>query len=383
MRILSSRLFAATALTCLLAIPNGASAQTATAQKASPESISRFFKGYADAYAVSMAEAERRLKLQPEIGKLGARMKQDPAYAGHYIEHKPVYRVVARFTGNATAALAKYTQDPLWAPEIATVPLNEMVQTQRTVYGLLKGLGFESASRVDIPKGQVQFFVLDPAAVQQLITTGALKVPSYVTIGKALDLDPQREAKVEGGRPVSACTSGFTIYKTGTTNRYLTTAGHCEGPMIYNGVTLPFVGENWQPLTSYDYQWHSRGAFEPLTNVIYEGLEYLLPITSVYSYEYMQIGDWVCKWGSETDWTCGGIVNLHYDLLGSPGFVQVHHPDNFNTSEGGDSGAPWYNNYYQEAWGSHSDHARENYNDAVFMPISYISATGHAVLTSP
>jgi len=359
----------------------------ASAQPASQESKSRFLKSYADAYGVAPDEAERRMKLQREIGKLGAQMKQDPAYGGHYIEHKPVYRVVARFTGDAAAALAKYTQDPLWVSEVAAVPYSDLVQTQSTVYGLLKGLRIESASRVDVPTGQVEFFVLDPAAVQQLISAGTLKVPSYVRIGKALDLAPEREAKVEGGRPLTggACTSGFTIYKTGTTNRFLTTAGHCQsvGAITYNGVTLPLAGRNWVSGQVYDYQWHTRATFDPLTNVIYEGFEALLPITGMWPYEYMQTGDWICKWGSATDWTCGGIISLNYDALGGGGFVQVHHPDNFNLSEGGDSGAPWYENYYQEAWGSHTDHARNNFNDAVFMPISRISATGHAVLTSP
>lgn len=81
-------------------------ASGATAQQASQESKSRFLKSYADTYGVAQGEAERRMKLQREIGKLGAQMKQDPAYAGHYIEHKPVYRVVARFTGDASVALA-------------------------------------------------------------------------------------------------------------------------------------------------------------------------------------------------------------------------------------------------------------------------------------
>ena len=379
MRTSHLRLLAVTASSFFL-YANGANAQTAT-----EESRTRFLKSYADAYGVALPEAERRMKLQREIGKLGAQMKQDPAYAGHYIEHKPVYRVVARFTGNAAAALAKYTQDPLWVPEVAVVPYSELLQTQSSVYGLLKALGVESSSQVTVRTGQVEFFVLDPASVQQLITAGTLKVPGYVSFGKAQDLSPDREASVEGGRPLSGgiCTSGFTIYKTGTSNRFLTTAGHCQGTLTYNGVSLPVQGENWVGASVYDYQWHSAPGFNQLTNVIYEGFAELLPITGMWPYEYMSTTDWICKWGSATGWTCGSIVSLNYDQLGAGGFVRIHHPDNTNLSEVGDSGAPWYENYYQEAWGSHVDHARDNYNDAVFMPISRISATGHAVLTSP
>jgi hypothetical protein len=109
----------------------------------------------------------------------------------------------------------------------------------------------------------------------------------------------------------------------------------------------------------------------------------LLPITAEYDYSWMQWGDWVCKWGSATGWTCGGISNLDYNALGYGGFVEVHQPEGTNLSNPGDSGAPWYNNYYQEAWGIHSDSSNINPNDAFFMPVSSMRDWGHQVLTSP
>lgn len=185
-------------------------------------------------------------------------------------------------------------------PQVATVPYRELQATQSRVYSLLKGLGFESASRIDIPTGRVQFAVLDPAAVERLVAAGTLALPSHVKIIKAANLDPQREASVEGGRPLSGgtCTSGFTILQTGTTNRFLATAGHCPGTLTYNNMSLPVQGQRWE--TRYDYQWHTAPGFDRLTNVIYEGLATLLPITAEYDYSWMQWGDWVCKWGSAT-----------------------------------------------------------------------------------
>lgn len=96
------------------------------------------------------------------------------------------------------------------------------------------------------------------------------------------------------------------------------------------------------------------------------------------------VGDWVCKLGSVTGYTCGQIASKSYNLLGSSGFVQVHDPDNRNMSAGRDSGGPYYDEYTypNSAWGSHSDSARSvNANDAVSMPISYISDSKLAVLT--
>jgi hypothetical protein len=121
----------------------------------------------------------------------------------------------------------------------------------------------------------------------------------------------------------------------------LATAGHCPGTLTYNNVSLPVQGQRWE--TRYDYQWHTAPGFDRLTNVIYEGLGSLLPITAEYDYSWMQWGDWVCKCGSATGWTCGGISNLDYSALGYGGFVEVHQPEGTNLSNPGDSGAPWYN----------------------------------------
>jgi hypothetical protein len=144
------------------------------------------------------------------------------------------------------------------------------------------------------------------------------------------------------------------------------------------------VGYKYEAYTSYDYAWHSTPGFSALTNVIYDGIDTSQRITYVWPYASMNVGDWVCKWGSETQYTCGQIVSKVYNAFGHPGFVQVHNPDNLNLSSEGDSGAPWYYDVYEEAWGSHSDSADAvNPNDAIYMPMSYISVSGHAVLTTP
>ena len=350
---------------------------------------SRALEAYSKQFGVPVAEAQRRIALQRDIGKLGARLESEEAatFGGLYIEHRPAFRAVVKFTANGAATLARYTQDPLYSAAIAAVPLKEMTDAQRTVYDLLKKAGIESSSRVDVIKGTVEFYVPDPAAVQLLQSTGALQLPAFVTLHKALSMDATMEATVEGGRPLSGgrCTSGYTIYSTATpSSRYLTTAGHCATPITYNGVTLPRVGVRYQAGTSYDYAWHSTAGFSTLTNVIYDGIDTSQRITYVWPYASMAVGDWVCKWGSATGYTCGQIVSKTYNAFGNAGFVQVHNPDNLNLSDGGDSGAPWYYDVYEEAWGSHSDSADAvNPNDAIYMPMSYISASGHAVLTTP
>jgi hypothetical protein len=367
------------------AISSASAAQDAPATGARTRSL----EAYSKQFGVPVSEAQRRIGLQREIGKLNARLETDEAatFGGLYIEHRPAFRVVVKFTANGAATLARYTQDPLYIPEAAGVSYKEMADAQRTVYDLLKKAGIESSSRVDVVKNSLEFYVPDPAAVQLLQSTGALQLPPFVTLHKALSMDTTMEATVEGGRPLSGgrCTSGFTVYSTASpSSRYLTTAGHCATPLTYNGVTLPRVGYRYEAGTSYDYAWHSTPGFSALTNVIYDGIDTSQRITYVWPYASMAVGDWVCKWGSASGYTCGQIVSKTYNAFGHPGFVQVHDPDNFDLSSGGDSGGPWYYDTYDEAWGSHSDSADAvNANDAIFMPMSYISASSLAVLTTP
>lgn len=97
----------------------------------------------------------------------------------------------------------------------------------------------------------------------------------------------------------------------------------------------------------------------------------------------MVVGDYICKYGVATNFTCGEIVSKSYNALGHPGFVKVQDINNYNLSDPGDSGGPWFYDVYNEAWGSHSDSTFEDPNAAFFMPIDYIANTGHSVLTSP
>ncbi|GLJ00703.1 hypothetical protein Sbs19_45230 [Sphingobium sp. BS19] len=64
--------------------------------------------------------------------------------------------------------------------------------------------------------------------------------------------------------------------------------------------------------------------------------------------------------------------------------MQVRHPQGLNLSENGDSGAPWFSETYNEAWGVHSESGYyPDENDAIFMPVRYLEDFGLRVLTSP
>ncbi|WP_140419273.1 hypothetical protein [Sphingobium sp. Z007] len=180
------------------AIPSVASAQDTQ----NPERQSRMVENYSKSFNVPADEARRRLKAQRDVGELNAKLEQEQrdTFGGLYIEHSPTFRVVVKFTTAGSATLARYTQDPAFVAEPAIVSFQKLVDTQASVYKLLKGLGVESASTVDVRTGRIKFVVENPAVVEQLKTAGTLSLPDFIDIGKATNLNPQREAKIEGGR---------------------------------------------------------------------------------------------------------------------------------------------------------------------------------------
>jgi hypothetical protein len=367
-------------------------AAPSNAQEPTTPRTPRSVQEYAKAYNVTEAEAARRIKLQREIGEIGAKIEaqEGAIFGGMYIEHRPTFRVVTKFTANGEATLRRYTQDPTFVAVTAAHTYGQLKSTQDSLLALLKPLNIQSWTDLDLVSGRVKLYVPDPAVVSLAVTAGTLKLPDLVDVVKAADTNPQREATIEGGRPLNggSCTTGFTVRPTSSTStaRYMLTAGHCTSPITYNGVTLTRVGINYNVNTAYDYQWLSTTGFDRPTNWIYDGIPgYYLEITGIMPYEYMSLGAYVCKYGSATGYNCGNIASKDYKPTGSPNaFVRVHHPDNFNMSASGDSGGPYYDDYNYQAYGIHNDSAKfVNPNDSAFMPVSYTSASSLQVLIQP
>lgn len=140
---------------------------------------------YMRAYHVDAAEAARRLRASPAAGKLGARMAAEQAstFAGLYIEHSPAFRIVVRFTDDAAAQLARYTQDPDYVAETAPRSLRELRATQDRVVALMAEHHIRFLCGLDIHTSRVTLHVLDPAQVQRLL---ARQLPGvdYVDVKK-------------------------------------------------------------------------------------------------------------------------------------------------------------------------------------------------------
>ena len=127
-------------------------------------------------------------------------------------------------------------------------------------------------------------------------------------------------------------------------------------------------------------QWHSACGIHDVDNRIETGSG-LRTITATRHRNNQAIGGLVCKYGMTTGGTCGEIDYKTYApswvTSAASTFIYVDGDGlGVNLSEGGDSGGPWYLEYF--AYGIHSGGGG---NDSIYMPINYISSIGVSVLT--
>ncbi|HEX8123945.1 MAG TPA: hypothetical protein VF548_00005 [Allosphingosinicella sp.] len=80
-----------------------------------------------------------------------------------YIEHRPAFRVVTKFTANGEATLRRYTQDPTFVVTTAAHTYAQLKGAQDSLATLLKPLSIQAWTDIDIPAGRVKLYVPDPA----------------------------------------------------------------------------------------------------------------------------------------------------------------------------------------------------------------------------
>jgi hypothetical protein len=116
---------------------------------------------YAQMAGISLEEAIRRLRLEPQIGQLNAVLESsEPAtFAGLWIEQKPAYRVVARFTRDGARTLSRYVEGTSLAGLVQVRPadhtLTRLQEDIELIAGGLSGAPFSAAinvqeNRIDI-----------------------------------------------------------------------------------------------------------------------------------------------------------------------------------------------------------------------------------------
>ena len=83
-------------------------------------------------------------------------------------------------------------------------------------------------------------------------------------------------------------------------------------------------------------------------------------------------GDYVCKFGRTTGYTCGIVLSTAHDIGSccNATWMYVGSDNGIDLSQPGDSGAPWYSGSI--AYGMHFDSAGSGGRDAIFWGIEFL-----------
>jgi hypothetical protein len=144
---------------------------------------------YAEMFGVSLDEAIRRLELSPSIGELGALLEATypETFAGMWIEHEPAFKVVAAFTADAEATLARHVAGtPLETiAEARTYPISykTLQETQmdlnQRLLGVIPGV---NSTGIDVRVNAIVIGVDDPAAFELALAAAGIELPPYVAV---------------------------------------------------------------------------------------------------------------------------------------------------------------------------------------------------------
>lgn len=317
----------------------------ATAGNNNPDATS-----YAQANGVSVAEANRRLKLQATAGDLDEQIADAHAdtYGGLWLQHSPVFRIVVLATdGNAEiwrGLPASFAADGNVEVRTAPYTLAALEDEQEAIGPDVEAMA--ASMEINVPENRIDILPT---------TASTMRTMSSSVASPMVWVDPQVHvsgptANSYGGLALSnGCTTGFTV-QSGSTVGFVT-AGHCEPN---SGVTLGGLATTFQSqYLAYgaDAQWHSTPNHTDL-KVFYDGGSNR-PVHSVRSSANQAINSYLCKYGKTTGYKCGYLVSKTYKPSWVPfATATFHHAEprgGPDMSSEGDSGGPVFIN--NEAWG--------------------------------
>jgi hypothetical protein len=337
--------------------------QTVAPSQAAPakdEAVNPGIVEYARTYGVSIEEARWRLSKEKYIGEVGHRIEtgSPETFAGIWIEHKPVFRAVVRFVGDAKAQLSKYTQDPLFVPQVAPRSYEVLVAVQADIAQRLANDGIDFESDIDIKKSEITLYVRDPALVLKKYAL-VFRVSPFIRVyktntsveltamsgGQELDLTLNH-------RLVRECTAGFNVFD-GNRELGIITAGHCVNDLTYKPTRTKLDYQNESDDGNYDVQWskqHIRQSVTPEQQKnsidLINGPIASMDINGVTPSTSYTVGKTICKSGVVTGYNCGQVIKMnHLELypkntnhVGS--YVEVHNANDELMTDFGDSGGP-------------------------------------------
>lgn len=358
-------------------------------------------------YNLGEAEAQERIDVQNEIVDLTNRVAGDAAFASIVVQHQPAFKVIVSFADKSdrkslndqvSPKLRRYLQ--LRVAKRARSALKPAMATLQSALGAAGGrfvIGYDA--RTDT-------FVIDAES-----QTLADRLKTLVPVAFADDVRfqvrpiPVAQAAPTGVRPGDYALAGYAVYGDAAGNQGCTlafpvtygasntkgilTAGHCTEPKLLrssNGgdhyVTFSNPPDFEKNDTAYDYAIYNATGMTTTYQVYYRNLNGIPEFASSgwlntrnFIRGLNQVnGMIVCKSGAVTGITCGEIIDDAYAWRPGYWFIKVSHTKQFDISNPGDSGGPWFlypgSSADVTAAGIHNAGSGSGANSiAVYMPI--------------
>ncbi|HEY0142774.1 MAG TPA: S1 family peptidase [Thermoanaerobaculia bacterium] len=333
------------------------------------EAIAADAQWYARSEGVTQAEAERRLRMQAQMGDVIARLRNAhrTRLAGVVIDHKPTYRLRVRLTGTVPIQAEEHALGGSKLPVVfetgAKVTLEELrasieknQSSLRRVYPNLAGMGTDEKTS-EIVVSVVATDEAGAAAARAKLGDAVALLGQPVRI-EVVPAYPTRQ-DVRGGSLVSSanflCTSAFVVKNTaGTTG--VTTAGHCDNALTYynpNGTSIPLTlvaGSEYDD-NDQDVQVHTSAYVERPEFYWDDNKTVVRVLSGRRLKSSTAAGDNVCHRGEGSGYSCGYVQQTNFAPTNSTNTlcnggpcstVWVRVTGTSLECRGGDSGGPWF-----------------------------------------
>lgn len=343
---------------------------------------------------VSVGEAVRRAKLIQRAQKFAEKWKDDPDFAGGWIDRRNGgFKIVHAFRRGAT----KQIDDPELAgvSSFATVrySLGEMRREIQRVGQILSAAGIEAVFSIDMEQNRVNLQTEEADKVRQLLSSGQLTLGDFVFIVQG-STKRRPEALVEGAGPTygefrdssgalvaNPCTAAFAV--AGGGGRGISTAGHCNETVgrtqTHRDLPIGSLMDTRVYQNGLDAAWFRNTANTYTNRVRWTATSYYT-ITSVALTSGLYTSTPICVIKRDTSQQCAYFKRLAYYSGGSDGpYVQLDR----DLTVGGDSGAPWL--YGGQADGIHSGDSPPDASGVVYSeytPADSLPRMSISVLTA-
>lgn len=301
---------------------------------------------YSNEHGVSIATAEEEMQLEVLAGRLDQALSKNAreVFGGLWVQHRPEFRIRVWTLPNEATVVEAYASELGISPwvdiEERAKTLQELVATQRSLHDLIDD-SVDFASMVDVETGTVE---LEVASERDERIVASSDVPRSVVV-TVVDELAETAQNLIGGKPLTTCTSGWSVKQTNGVNTGVSTAGHCTDSQSFQGDNLPFQDGQWSG--DADSQWHKTPGYQNPARV-YTGID-TRDVLNVYSRAETANNTSICMYGKATGYHCATMTNKNYDpsdscIPNSTATWMYSYNGNDDLADHGDSGGPVFKN---------------------------------------